>query len=302
MQKLIPSLLLAATSLSHQSNGKSQAAMSTLIEQRDQVIASSTSPIAFETTGDENWPVWDRFLSVAGQRIYSLGNVCGTCEYLFERLGNAARGIDVGALTERLNAGLGQWDDDVIDPLAKLMPAKSYSVGLFSLCPRSVTPGSEDDYFAVEQKQNQFEIRGDVPAHDPKIAYYRIGHRPITFNKSGSLSSGMLFEFVVPMVPDSSLDPVCIRDYETSLTAGSRPTAVALSLLDVKGPYMGGIDHWCLTHFLLDGHHKMAAAALSRRPLTLVSFLDRDLSAASPAKIGAALELLQATDAETAAL
>ena len=32
------------------------------------------------------------------------------------------------------------------------------------------------------------------------------------------------------------------------------------------------------------------------------SFLDRDLSAASPAKIGAALELLQATDAKAEAL
>ena len=87
------------------------------------------------------------------------------------------------------------------------------------------------------------------------------------------------------------------------LNAEAAPlTAVALSLLDVKGPYVGGIDHWCLTYVLLDGHHKMAAAALSRRPLTLVSFRDCDLSVASPAKIEAVLDLLQVTDTNPAAL
>ncbi|MFE3374242.1 hypothetical protein ACFXOK_32225, partial [Streptomyces sp. NPDC059173] len=31
--------------------------------------------------------------------------------------------------------------------------------------------------------------------------------------------------------------------------------------------------HWGLTHFLLDGHHKLEAAATARRPVRLLSLL-----------------------------
>ncbi|MBW8723883.1 MAG: hypothetical protein JF625_01815 [Inquilinus limosus] len=81
-------------------------------------------------------------------------------------------------------------------------------------------------------------------------------------------------------------------DYEALLAAGSVPTAVAISLLDVKGPAMRGIDHWCLTHYLLDGHHKLAAAARAGRPLTLITFLATDQGTANEAEIEAALNAL----------
>lgn len=32
-------------------------------------------------------------------------------------------------------------------------------------------------------------------------------------------------------------------------------------------------EHWCLTHFLLDGHHKLEAAATAGRPVRLLSLL-----------------------------
>ncbi|MFF4421542.1 hypothetical protein ACFY04_12270 [Streptomyces sp. NPDC001549] len=54
---------------------------------------------------------------------------------------------------------------------------------------------------------------------------------------------------------------------------GTVPTAVAISTLDVCEPAIGmPIDqyrHWGLTHFLLDGHHKLEAAATASRPLRL---------------------------------
>ena len=39
--------------------------------------------------------------------------------------------------------------------------------------------------------------------------------------------------------------------------------------------------HWGLTHFLLDGHHKMQAAAETGRPLRLLSLLSVDAGLAS---------------------
>lgn len=56
------------------------------------------------------------------------------------------------------------------------------------------------------------------------------------------------------------------------------PTAVRISILDVKSPVDWEGDkvitsHWCLVHYLIDGHHKAYAAAKNGKPLTLVSFL-----------------------------
>jgi hypothetical protein len=41
-------------------------------------------------------------------------------------------------------------------------------------------------------------------------------------------------------------------------------------------------EHWVLTHFLLDGHHKMEAAATAGRPIRLLSLLDEHISIATP--------------------
>jgi hypothetical protein len=39
-------------------------------------------------------------------------------------------------------------------------------------------------------------------------------------------------------------------------------------------------EHWALTHFLLDGHHKLEAAALTGRPLQLLALVAVDASLA----------------------
>lgn len=64
------------------------------------------------------------------------------------------------------------------------------------------------------------------------------------------------------------------------MATSPRPTAVAT--LDVCAPApANGQDwyaHWGLTHFLLDGHHKLAAAAAEGRAVRLLSLLAIDAS------------------------
>jgi hypothetical protein len=200
----------------------------------------------------------------------------------------------VGELADRLAAGVEWLDDSLVDALARLMPASPYRVLLLRLQPRLVMPGSDDDYFVVEQIENE----GDVVAfwglpHHPKVPYYRAGQRDLRFDRGRTNGPiGHFFEFVVPMFPEPWLAPERILDYEAHLAAGSMPTAVAISLLDVKGPALRGIDHWCLTHYLLDGHHKLAAAARAARPLTLMTFLATDQGTANDAEIEAALNVI----------
>ena len=68
-----------------------------------------------------------------------------------------------------------------------------------------------------------------------------------------------------------------VREYVTRISEELKPTALALSVLDVKQPANWGdkaevTEHWCLTHYLLDGHHKVYAASNLNQPITLLSF------------------------------
>jgi hypothetical protein len=65
---------------------------------------------------------------------------------------------------------------------------------------------------------------------------------------------------------------------------GATGTAVAYSILDLLQPAVDEgedyYEHWVLTHFLLDGHHKIEAAARAERPIRLLSLVDDRISIA----------------------
>ncbi|MFG3363957.1 hypothetical protein ACGF0K_03090 [Streptomyces sp. NPDC048156] len=86
-----------------------------------------------------------------------------------------------------------------------------------------------------------------------------------------------LYEFVVPMVPPTWNDRERVAEYAEQMERGTMPTAVAVSTLDVCRPALDRstdyYTHWGLTHFLLDGHHKLEAAASVGRPVQLLSLL-----------------------------
>jgi hypothetical protein len=87
------------------------------------------------------------------------------------------------------------------------------------------------------------------------------------------------------MVPPKWNDQARVGEHGARLRSSSRPTAVAVATLDVCAPAdEQGEDyfaHWGLTHFLLDGHHKLQAAAETGAALQLLSLLSVDASLAS---------------------
>ncbi|WP_424215868.1 hypothetical protein ACN20G_27340 (plasmid) [Streptomyces sp. BI20] len=88
----------------------------------------------------------------------------------------------------------------------------------------------------------------------------------------------------MPMVPPRWNDRDRVAEYLALVEGGGVPTAVAVSTLDVCRPALDlSTDyhrHWGLTHFLLDGHHKLEAAAEAGRPVPLLSLLTLDESLA----------------------
>ena len=101
------------------------------------------------------------------------------------------------------------------------------------------------------------------------------------------------------MFPKRWLSEKTLAAYAERLDAGEKPTALALSVLDVRGPATREegpevTEHWCLAHYLLDGHHKTYAASLARKPITLLSFLAIAESVATEENVDKTLEVLGA--------
>ncbi|MEV6942706.1 hypothetical protein AB0N07_12020 [Streptomyces sp. NPDC051172] len=72
-----------------------------------------------------------------------------------------------------------------------------------------------------------------------------------------------------------------MAEYAARMMQRAVPTAVAVSTLDRCQPAVSlqstdEYEHWGVTHFLLDGHHKLEAAASAGRPVQLLSLLSLD--------------------------
>lgn len=224
-----------------------------------------------------------RVLSLDEKPAFELSFWCGTCQFLFQRLEGANDTLSLHALTKRLAEGLDRLDDEVIDDFAMLLPEGDYLPLLLSIEPQMRLPSGPGDYFADEQVAtwgvNSF---WGLPEY-PRTAYYRTFETPVS-------PQAHLFEFVVPMLPPAWNSRDTIAEHATRLSESSSPTAVAVSTLDVCAPAMDTqskdyYEHWGLTHFLLDGHHKVQAAAETGRPLRLLSMLSLEASLSGPEQL-----------------
>ena len=245
--------------------------MSRILSSREIEITESQSPLSFATEGGGSWEKWDRYLLLEGKKAYHIGNICGTCTFFFERLSGANASVNPAKVVEELTAGLSSVTSSAVDHIQKIMPVGEYFVSLHEITLSITTPGASNDYFAKEQVDlGGMDSFFGLP-HSPKTEYYRAETK--VFNKHSCL-----FEFLIPMFPSRWLNEKRILEMADLLGAGKRPTAIALSVLDVKQPadWTGEPvvnEHWCLAHYLIDGHHKAYAASQNNQPITLLSFL-----------------------------
>ncbi len=265
--------------------------MSRILARSSFKIECSDSVLGFEQAAGGQFPVWDRYLTVDGRRAYHIGNVCGTCAFFFERLEGANQSVSPSAVSGQLEEGLSGLDPTFLENVSKIIPAGYYQVALSTVTPKAVKLGRRADYYHSEQVRLWgIDSFWGMP-HNPKINYYRGPSLPMG-------DGDALFEFLIPMFPEQWLKKEQVRDYAGKLRAGSRPTALALSILDVKQPSAWEGDpsikrHYCLAHYLIDGHHKTYAGARTRRPITLLSFLAVDESIASGEDIDKVLDRIE---------
>jgi hypothetical protein len=242
-----------------------KAPSSQLIQASTMTGGRADSLVGFERDGTYN-KGWDRFLTFKGSRAYQLGNICNTCAFFFRRVEGANSSLPLDELVSALDAGIPNLSSPVPTLILTRLPPATYEALLLRIRPHLVSPGSPDDYFWKEQRALWKYHR----PHDPQTEYYRLGSRPLG-------GGTQLFEFLVPMYPHEKLGE-SVERHRQKLKTGATPTALAMAFLDVKHPanWYGDPDitkHSCLAYYLLDGHHKTYAAALSGRPITLLAFL-----------------------------
>lgn len=232
-----------------------------------------------------------RLLSVSGDPAFELGFWCGTCPFLFERLEGSNSTLSIDGIEATLSKGLTQIDEDVVATFAALLPSGEYIPLLLEIEPTLTYPMRPGDYFAEELERTWKSSDGfwGLPEY-PRTPYYR--------GDTGALDDeNVLFEFVVPMVPPSWNDRGRVQEHAERLRRSSRPTCVALSLLDVRQRAVANtpeesLVHWGLAHCLLDGHHKIEAAATNGDRLQILSLLSVEDSLADAAQLQRVIDSL----------
>ncbi len=210
-------------------------------------VTHEDSVISFPVREGRERPWW-RYLDIHDRAIYLIGNMCDTCKALFELKRNAQLPLAPEALAESFRTGLPRIATGrIIETVKAIMPKGDYVVGLLEITPRPISPSS---------------FLGDTPRHYHWSQYDRVTH-------AGILT---VQELILPLVSGRRLRGRRVGWYKREIKRGTRPAALALSLVDTRCISGRQID-WKLVHFLLDGHHKVMAAADLHQPLTLLSFL-----------------------------
>lgn len=243
-------------------------------------VEGSNSVLGFELEG------WSRFLTLDTKRAYHIGGRCDTCGFLFERLDGANRSVSVEGLASDMAAGLNSLDERFMDRVSQVLLTGDYVAALLEIQPVLVAPGDTHDYFTHEQVK-YWGIDGftGLPLY-PKTKYFRGSSYPLAENKE-------FYEFLVPMFPPNWLDEDRVTEYRQMIRAGVVPTALTVSILDVRQPWDQFMRHWCLAHYLIDGHHKVWAASLENKPLTLMAFIAVDQSMATEEELQELLRSLE---------
>lgn len=217
-----------------------------------------------------------RRLTLHGSDVFELSLWCGTCPALLRKLAEPDA-ADLQLANLSLNVGAPRIEEHVLRAYGRVLPKSTYTVMLLEVQPELINPGNVRDYYVKEQVATWGVdplIGSGEPAGSP---YYRGFETPIDHERH-------MYELIVPMVPPSWNASSVVGAYEQP-REGMPPTAVAYSLLDVLAPAVDeGEDwywHWLLQHFLLDGHHKIEAAARVGQPIWLLSFVDEKIGIAN---------------------
>lgn len=177
-------------------------------------MAKDAATVRFRKQSEGN-----RSLLLRDDAAFDLSYWCGTCPFLFERVGGGTVWLE--ALQDRLADGFNGLDESIITAFGELLGEDDYLPLLIRLQPTLVEPLDAFDYFSHEGVATWGRNGTSGLPENPQTAYYR------TFSTAVDADTH-LYEFVVPMVPPSWNDKERVQQYVELMKNGREPTAVAI--------------------------------------------------------------------------
>lgn len=192
-------------------------------------------------------------------------------------------------LISELNNGGFTFNTESVDKLSNLIPNGKYLVLETEIIPELVTLNSGNNYFANEQKAAWYheDFNTDEKSTTQFNNYFR--ENLVDFGKLKDSHKNAFFNFFIPLYPTEELNVRRVDHYASEIQNGKKPIIISLGVLDVKTsftyPEINGVEvepefgtHWCLANYIIDGHHKLMAAAITKQPITLITFISKDES------------------------
>jgi hypothetical protein len=175
-------------------------------------------------------------------------------------------------INSSLREPLYEVDENLLACIAPLLPKGIYRVGILQLMPtQKVIEEGEVTWYWFEGRQMTIETcytdecEEYTSTHENEDMERKIERRQRTSKLCES-------EVVLPHQSLKSINWPEVSRYQSILRSrGVPPTALALSIGEWRTPYGGAYTEQRLTHFLIDGHHKMLAAAQKHESIQLLS-------------------------------
>lgn len=247
------------------------AAMIRILDQKEVIVTNSKAVISFSAPQEEG-KSFDRTITINGELLVQNGVHCDTCLWLFERLPNDPKVTSLAGqqLAEQLGQGVTHLTSETIELSQQLIPNGDYYVLLSKINPFLRIPiySKREPYFTEDFfEEPYYLIQSKLkPWKNEPTTFYGFKH------------------FVVPLQKIDTLDKERVEYWKQQLNKGVEPTVLTVGLWDHKyfpftTQYTDEIDIYdndMLSEYILDGHHKLYAAALESKPLTLLSYIRKD--------------------------
>lgn len=245
----------------------------------------------WQTSGpdyDKDHSRWYCHLTIAGERVFEYGCPCGTCGMVFRKIGSVAHRLSDAQAVQLLGNLDAIPPQEALRSLARVLQPGVYSPSIVAGTVTLVEPGAPNDYFATDVVRlfGKEPLDYTEPA-GPRTSYYRLGadrHLART-GRLGGPHKALVTAVVMPLHEAAQLNRARIEYWKRHHQAGMHLTAFAVSVLDNQAPAMSSADttypyeeQFLLTLCLLDGHHRIQAAAEIGAPVRILSLLAMDFS------------------------
>ena len=231
---------------------------------------------------------WYHHVLVAGERVFEYGCPCGTCGIVFRKVGSPAHQVSDPEAHTLLGTLESVPSNEVLRRLARVLEPGSYQPAIVEGKVRLVEPGEPDDYFASDVvRLSGLEPPDYSKPSSPRTSYYRFG-ADCELDRAGRTTGphkALVTAVIMPLHEPLRLNRERVEYWLRQLDIGIPLTAFGVAVIDNQQPAMSPADdsypyeeHFLFTTCLLDGHHRIQAAAESGMPIRVLSLLARKSS------------------------